>query len=115
MARFKDSLAQAVKAVRVLDTLKDGDKVLISEICGRCRSLLSSVWVRFWASTVKSPPDAASGSGPGAAAGSSGAAGRILWRCGGGAYRRTRAEVPEAHGDIPHAVGLGGPWPGDWA
>ena len=33
MARYKGSLAQAVKAVRVLDTLKDGDKVLISEGC----------------------------------------------------------------------------------
>lgn len=33
MARYKGSLANAVKAVRVLDDIKDGDKILISEGC----------------------------------------------------------------------------------
>ncbi|MDY4920223.1 MAG: [FeFe] hydrogenase H-cluster maturation GTPase HydF [Phascolarctobacterium sp.] len=33
MARYKGSLFNAVKAVRALDTIKDGDKILISEGC----------------------------------------------------------------------------------
>lgn len=33
MARYKGSLYNAVKAVRALDTIKDGDKILISEGC----------------------------------------------------------------------------------
>ena len=33
MARYKGTLSSAVEAVRVLDTLKDGDKILISEGC----------------------------------------------------------------------------------
>lgn len=33
MARYKGTLSAAVKAVRVLDTLQDGDKILISEGC----------------------------------------------------------------------------------
>ncbi|MCR5144833.1 MAG: [FeFe] hydrogenase H-cluster maturation GTPase HydF [Lachnospiraceae bacterium] len=33
MARFKGNLTQAVEAARCIDTLKDGDKVLISEGC----------------------------------------------------------------------------------
>ena len=33
MARYKGTLSTAVEAVRVLDTLKDGDKILISEGC----------------------------------------------------------------------------------
>ena len=33
MARYKGTLSSAVEAVRVLDTLQDGDKVLISEGC----------------------------------------------------------------------------------
>ena len=33
MARYKGTLSAAVKAVRVLDTVQDGDKILISEGC----------------------------------------------------------------------------------
>lgn len=33
MARYKNSLYQAVKSVRTLDSIKDGDKILISEGC----------------------------------------------------------------------------------
>ena len=33
MARYKGTLSSAVKAVRVLDTVQDGDKILISEGC----------------------------------------------------------------------------------
>ena len=33
MARFKGNLHEAVRGVRALDTLKDGDRILISEGC----------------------------------------------------------------------------------
>ena len=52
MARYKGSLKQAVRAVRVLDEIKDGDKILISEGCTHHRqcqdigTVKMPAWVR---------------------------------------------------------------------
>lgn len=52
MARYKGSLENAVKAVRVLDEIKDGDKILISEGCTHHRqcqdigTVKMPAWVR---------------------------------------------------------------------
>ena len=52
MARYKGSLEKAVKAVRVLDEIKDGDKILISEGCTHHRqcqdigTVKMPAWVR---------------------------------------------------------------------
>lgn len=52
MARYKGSLPRAIKAVRVLDEIKDGDKILISEGCTHHRqcqdigTVKMPAWVR---------------------------------------------------------------------
>ena len=52
MARYKGSLKQAVRSVRVLDKIKDGDKILISEGCTHHRqcqdigTVKMPAWVR---------------------------------------------------------------------
>ena len=50
MARYKGSLADAVKGVTALDTLKDGDKVLIGEGCTHHRQCddIGSVKIPRW-------------------------------------------------------------------
>ena len=60
MARYKGTLSSAVEAVRVLDTLQDGDKILISEGCTHHRQCqdIGTVKIPSWIrSFTKAEPE----------------------------------------------------------
>lgn len=68
MARYKGTLSSAVEAVRVLDTLQDGDKVLISEGCTHHRQCqdIGTVKLPGWIrSFTKAEPEFCFSSGTG--------------------------------------------------